>query len=43
MKENREWADNLGGLEAVSKGLKTYPIIGDVEVRLKGIGAGLRG
>ena len=43
MKENREWADDLGGLEAISKGSKMYQIVRDVEDRLGGIGDGLRG
>ena len=43
MKENREWAHDLGGSEAILKGLKTYRIVGDVEDRLGGFGDRLKG
>ena len=43
MKESKEWADNLGGSEAISKGSKTYWIVGDVKDRLGGIFDGSRG
>ena len=43
VKKNREWASDLGGSEAISKGLKMYQIVGDVEDGLGGVGGGSRG
>ena len=43
VEENKEWANDLGGSEAILTGLKMYQIVRDVEDGLGAVGGGSRG